>query len=112
MATEVTHHESGPARTDMADAATARSHIYGLLATVFRAEPSEAFLKEMKDAGSAGVFSDLGIDLGEEFLGRSERELADDLAVEYARLFLGPGEHISPHESVHGEVDGGDWGQL
>ena len=40
------------------------------------------------------------------------KELIEDLAVEYARLFLGPDKHISPHESVHHERDGGDWGAL
>jgi TorA maturation chaperone TorD len=34
------------------------------------------------------------------------------LAVEYARLFVGPGKHISPHESVHHEREDGDWGRL
>jgi len=32
--------------------------------------------------------------------------------VEYARLFLGPGKHISPHESVHHQREGGQWGSL
>jgi len=66
----------------------------------------------LKDPRMSGVFSDLGISLGEEFYGTPENELVEELAVEYARLFLGPGEHISPHESVHHEVDGGDWGLL
>jgi TorA maturation chaperone TorD len=32
--------------------------------------------------------------------------------VEYARLFLGPGKHISPHESVHHKKEGTQSGQL
>lgn len=104
--------DNGAARTDMAQTAMARSHVYGLLATIFRAEPTEALLKELKDPRMSGAFSDLGVSLGEEFFGRPEKELVEELAVEYARLFLGPGRHISPHESVHHEVDGGDWGLL
>ncbi len=38
--------------------------------------------------------------------------MLEDLSVEYARLFLGPGRQISPHESVHHEKDNGKWGQL
>jgi TorA maturation chaperone TorD len=53
-----------------------------------------------------------GINLEEEFLSQPEEKLLHDLAVEYTRLFLGPGKHISPHESVHHERDGGDWGRL
>jgi TorA maturation chaperone TorD len=48
-----------------------------------------------------GVLSGLGIKWESDFLQKPEEELLDDLAVEYARLFLGPGKHISPHESVH-----------
>ncbi len=36
------------------------------------------------------------------------------MAVEFTRLFLGPGSHISPHESVFVEADGGVgglWGE-
>lgn len=29
--------------------------------------------------------------------------------MEYTRLFIGPGKHISPHESVHVNNDGGLW---
>jgi TorA maturation chaperone TorD len=102
----------GTARKDMADTAMARSHVYGLLATIFRAEPTEALLKELKGPRFSRVFSDLGLDLGDEFHDKPEAEVADELAVEYTRLFLGPGPHISPHESVHSEVDRGGWSNL
>ncbi len=41
-----------------------------------------------------------GIDLGEEFEVEKFADLAEALGIEYTRLFLGPGRHISPHESV------------
>jgi len=96
----------------MAETAVARSHIYGLLAMIFRAEPTEALLQIWKNHQVYVVFSELGITLGKEFYQKSEKALVEELAVEYARLFLGPSEPISPHESVHKEVDGGDWGAL
>jgi TorA maturation chaperone TorD len=101
-----------PARTDMADTAMARSYIYSLLAMIFRAEPTEALLQKWKTPQVSEVFSELGITLGKEFYRKSEKTLVEEFAVEYARLFLGPSEHISPHESVHNQASGGDWGSL
>ncbi len=102
------------ARKQMSDTALARSQVYGLLATLFRAEPTEVFLRELKGPGVARVFSELGIDLGDELQNKPDAELGEELAVEFTRLFLGPGTHISAHESVFVEVDdgvGGLWGE-
>jgi len=90
----------------------ARSQVYGLLAMIFRAEPTEALLQRWRISQVSGVFSELGITLGKEFYRKSEKALVEELAVEYTRLFLGPNEPISPHESVHNKVDDGDWGAL
>jgi TorA maturation chaperone TorD len=46
----------------------------------------------------------------EVFSQKDHDQLLEDLAVEYARLFLGPDKHISPHESIHHKRDDGDWG--
>jgi len=89
-----------------------RSDVYGLLATVYRQEVSKDFLREMKDPQLLGVLSELGMAWAEEISQKPEEELLDDLAVEYARLFLGPGKHISPHESVWEQRKGGQRGQL
>lgn len=79
-----------------------RSGLYGFLATVLRAEPSEAQIKGMKTPAFQAALGDLDF----SFLERDEAELAEDLAIEYAALFLGPGGHVSPHESVHLEEGG------
>jgi len=89
-----------------------RGQVYGLLATVYRQEPSPELLKEIKSPDHLEVLSDLGVQLKEDFLKSSDEEVLESLAVEFARLFLGPGKHISPHESVHHKRDDGDWGQL
>ena len=81
-----------------------RSGFYGFLDTVFRSEPSVDQIKKMKSSSFRNALGDLDLGLFET----SEKELAEKLAVEYAALFLGPGGHVSPHESVH--VEGG--GQL
>ncbi|MDH3472771.1 MAG: molecular chaperone TorD family protein [Rhodospirillales bacterium] len=89
------------ARTDMAETAASRSNVYGLLAAVFRAEPSAAFLAQLKAREFASALDSLGLTLGHDLHDSPCEALAEDLAVEYARLFIGPGPHISPHESVN-----------
>lgn len=96
-----------------AESARFRSNIYGLLATVFRQEPSEALITELRDPRLSGVISDLGVDLGEVFYSTPESELRETLGLEFTRLFIGPDSHISAHESVFAEMDsgiGGLWG--
>jgi len=100
-------------REDQTMTANARSSVYGLLAMIFRAEPAVDFLVQLKTPGFSEILKSLGYSLGDEFKSSPDEELAEDLAVEYARLFIGPGPHLSPHESVHLEVDGyegGLWG--
>jgi len=89
-----------------------RSSIYGFLAAIYRREMTSDLLKQLKDPSMLGVLSNLGLKLNNGFLEKPEHQLLEDLAVEYARLFIGPGKHISPHESVHHKRDDGQWGQL
>jgi TorA maturation chaperone TorD len=101
------------ARKKMSGTAVARSQVYGLLTTVFRAEPSAVFIRDLQGSRFSAVFSDMDIDLGEEFQNATESDMVEELAVEFTRLFLGPGQHISAHESIFTEVDGevgGLWG--
>lgn len=96
----------------MSETATERSNIYGLLAVIYNREPTISTLRQIKNPQFLEVLSDLEIQLEDDFLNQPEEKLIEDLAVEYTRLFLGPGKHISPHESVHHERDDGDWGRL
>jgi TorA maturation chaperone TorD len=95
------------ARQDLAEMARARSNVYGFLASVFRAEPSAAFVERLRDPAFAEALAAMGVDLGGDFLDPSGERLTQSLAVEYTRLFIGPGPHVSPHESVHLEARGG-----
>ncbi len=97
---------------DNKTAARQRSNIYGLLAAVYRQEVSSDLLQQIKDPRFMGVFSDLGSESMDLFFQKPDKELIEELAVEYARLFLGPGKHVSPHESVHHRRDDGQWGSL
>ena len=99
-------------KTDNATMARQRSDIYGFLAMVYRQEVTSDFLEQIKDPQFLGVLSDLGIQFDDDFLKKPEEELLEELAIEYTRLFLGPGRHVSPHESVQHQRAEGKWGQL
>ncbi len=99
-------------KQNMEEQAQHRSNIYGLLAEIYRREMTSDLLQQIKDPRFLGVLSNLGIELNNGFFQKPEQELLEDLAVEYARLFLGPGKHISPHESVHHQRDDAQGGQL
>ena len=98
---------------ELAESARFKSDIYGLLATVFRQEPDLDLIRELRGPPLWGVFSDLGVDLGEVFFTTPESQLVEVLGLEFTRLFIGPNSHISAHESIFAEMDhgfGGLWG--
>jgi TorA maturation chaperone TorD len=66
----------------------------------------------MKDRQFQEVLSNLGVKLNNGFFQNSEKELLENLAIEYTRLFVGPGKHIPPYESVHHQKEGVQSGQL
>ena len=89
-----------------------RSDIYGFLAAVYRQELTSELLQQMKDHRFQDILATLGVELSNGFFKKPEKELLETLAVEYAYLFIGPGKHISPHESVHHQKEGVQSGQL
>ena len=96
---------------DLARTATERSELYGFLATIFREELSPENLRRVRSTEFMQALGDAGVDLDSDIAQRPEAELLDEMAVEYTALFLGPGGHVSPHESVHAESDGALWGR-
>jgi len=102
-------------RNDMAEMATARANVYGLLAYVFREEPSETLLAKLREPEFSGALKAIELSLDEMFDGSPPTKLVEDLAVEFTRLFIGPGSHISPHESMHVKARFGEkqalWGK-
>lgn len=97
---------------DQAAVATQRTVVYRLLAEIYRREVTPEFLQKMKGPRFLGVLQGFGIEWEGDLLEKPEEGLLEELSVEYARLFLGPGKHISPHESVHHQREDGQWGQL
>ncbi len=77
-----------------------RSNLHGFLASIFGAELTSERLRQIKSSEFLEALRDAGVELDATFLEAPEDQLLEDLAVEFAALFLGPGGHISPHESV------------
>ena len=94
------------------ETAEQRSSIYGFLSLIYRAEVTDSLLKRIKETEMLSVLTGMGARFEDDFLHQPDNELLEVLAVEYTRLFLGPGKHIPPYESVHHERDDGDWGKL
>ena len=100
------------AKENIKELAEHRSSIYGFLAAIYRQELTSELLQQMKAHRFQEVLSNLGVKLNNGFFQTSEQELLENLAIEYTRLFVGPGKHISPHESVHHKKEGVQSGQL
>ena len=88
-------------RNDMTEMATARANVYGLLADIFREEPSDSLLSKLREPEFSGALHALNLSLDEMFENTSQAQLSEDLALEFTRLFIGPGSHISANESMH-----------
>ena len=77
-----------------------RSQVYGFLASIFSAEPTNHVLNELRRPPLNKILSAAGADFG-TCLDQDENELIEALATEFSRLFIGPGKHIPPFSSVH-----------
>lgn len=81
-----------------------RQGLYRLFGHLLSKEIDQPLLEELKKPELAAAINELGICLDE--LSSDDDLILECLAIEFARLFLGPGKHISPHESVQIGKDG------
>lgn len=88
-------------RKTFAGRAVDRSYVYGLLAGVYRKEPGQELLRSLRRPAFLGCLRKIGVELGVDFKIKALDKIADGLAVEYTRLFLGPGRHVYPYESAY-----------
>ena len=100
---------TGDRRAEASNAAC-RAGVFALLSAVFRREPGADLIRQIKQPYVLAALAAAGADLDGGFLDRSDDELAEELAVEYAGLFIGPGGHIPPYASVHLTGGGDLWG--
>ena len=81
-----------------------RQGLYRLFGCLLSKEIDQQQLDELRKPEFSAAMNELGICLDE--LGGDDVLILEQLAIEFARLFLGPGKHISPHESVQIRQDG------
>lgn len=88
-----------------------RSAIYGLLALIYRQELNVEIVNELKKPEFIQVLEEFGFSLNEKFVAQSAKKTVQELSLEYTRLFIGPGKHIPPYESVNRKEEGLLWGK-
>lgn len=88
---------------DLASVADARSRVYGLLSAVYRRELTADDIGLWR--GMRAELEAAGLQLDAEFMGSPPDQLATRLACDYAMLYVGPGPHLAPYESV--QLEGG-----
>lgn len=91
--------------------ANGRANVYRLLSALYLKEVSRELLKTLKSEEVSEMLFDLGIDISKTLPDILEERLLDELASEYAALFIVPGG-IPPYESVrlHGKLcQGPEW---
>jgi len=96
---------SGGPEAAGAGAARAKAAIYGLLARLFRNAPDRELLSALRGKALRQALAEAGMALNDTFLAKDLDALMEELAVDFASLFLVPGDMISPHESV--QIEGG-----
>lgn len=92
-----------------AQAARNRSNLYGFLAAVFRAEPTPALLRGIRETAFKRALEVAGVELDVDPAGETDDAFLDALAIEFTRLFIGPGVHVPPYAAVH---LGDEWASL
>lgn len=96
---------------EMARMAIERNGLYGLLAAVFRSELTGDILGHLLDSDFQQDLAAAGADVDAFSSLKLAEAPLDDLSLEFSRLFMGPGKHASPYESVHmGGESGSLWG--
>lgn len=82
-----------------AETAKSRSNLYRLFSALYLREVSPDVLKTLKSREVSAVFEELDSDIVRLVSNAKEEDLLNDLAEEYAALFIVPGG-IPPYESV------------
>ena len=96
---------------ELARMATERNGLYSLLATVFRDELTEDLFRYFLKVDFLQALAAVGLKADAVSSLKPDKTSLDELSLEFSRLFVGPGNHVSPYESVHLGGDGGAlWG--
>ncbi|MFQ5875863.1 MAG: molecular chaperone [Dehalococcoidia bacterium] len=93
-----------------------RHDTYGFFAGIFREELTLGQIEELLETGLLDLLGEADCQIDPQFFTEKPLErVEEELACEYAALFIGPGQHVSPYESIYvpdttGRV-GAYWGE-
>ena len=100
-----------PSPEEMAGMAIERNGLYRLLAAVFREEIALDLLVYILKPSYLEKLAETGVDVTALSALTPDTALQEQLSLEYSRLFIGPGKHVAPYESVHRGGEGATlWG--
>ena len=85
---------------EVAEAAVARSNVYDLLATLFRAPLSAVTLASLRETGVLDLIREPLEDADKLLPEADDREALETLAIDFTHLFHDPHDHIPLYESV------------
>lgn len=81
--------------------AKARANLYSMFSRVYLREVDKPFLDLLRRNDIAKTLKESGFKFYDELVSKKEEEFLEELAVEFASLFLiSPGKKLSPYESV------------
>jgi TorA maturation chaperone TorD len=87
-----------------------RNGLYSLLAAVFRDAPGKDLLGHLLDPALQRDLAAAGLDAESISSLEPGAVSQETLSIEFSHLFVGPGKHVSPHESVQLGRGGTLWG--
>jgi TorA maturation chaperone TorD len=95
------------------EVAKTREDTYGFLSSIFREDLKRGQIKGMIETGLFNLFVETGYDIDLNFfMNKSLQQIEEELAVEYTSLFIGPGRHLPPYESIYlSDSTGRYWGE-
>jgi TorA maturation chaperone TorD len=88
-----------------------RSYYYGFLSTVYLQEPTRKFIKSLRASNFLDNLNKSDLRLDKTINNDVSDNHLNNLVLEYTRLFIGPGKHISPYESVYRDNEDALWSE-
>ncbi len=96
---------------EMDETTESRTNTYGFLSIVYLQEPTREFIKSLRESNILNVLNKSGLCFDEQITNDGSDNFLSDLILEYTRLFIGPGKHISPYESVYRDNEDALWSE-
>jgi anaerobic sulfite reductase subunit A len=88
-----------------------RSYFYGFLSIVYLQEPTREFIKSLRESNILDVLNRSDLRFDKTINDAVSDKHINNLVLEYTRLFIGPGKHISPYESVYRDNENALWSE-